>query len=285
MKNESRTVYFDKDLNIEAYHLKGIIQKFPNHFHEYYVIGYIEKGKRQLHCKNKEYIVDKGDLVIFNPYDNHTCQQIDGKTLDYRCINIKSGVMKKAVMEVTGKDFLPYFSQTVFRNDELIPCLKGLHTMVKKGVCDFKKEESFLFLIGQLVAEYADNAAGIIQTGIHMKVELVCNYLKENISKNITLDDLSAITGLSKYYLLRSFTKQKGISPYCYLETLRIAKSQKLLEMGTPPIEVALQTGFSDQSHFTNFYKKLTGLTPKQYMNIFVAAKNVKQPQKEDAPL
>lgn len=271
MTSESRTICFDKDLNIEAYHLKGIIQKFPNHFHEYYVIGFIEKGKRHLYCKNSEYTIDKGDLVLFNPYDNHSCKQIDGKTLDYRCINIKPEVMKKAVLEVTGKDYLPHFSQPIYRNDELIPYLKELHTLIKKGLSDFKKEECFLFLIKQLVEEYADDATDRIQTEIYRKVELICDYLKENISKNITLDELSVIAGLSKYYLLRSFSKQKGISPYSYLETLRIAKSQKLLEMGTPPIDVAIQTGFSDQSHFTNFYKKLTGLTPKQYMNIFAA--------------
>jgi len=87
--------------------------------------------------------------------------------------------------------------------------------------------------------------------------------------KNITLNELSALTGLSKYYLLRSFTKQKGISPYSYLETIRISKAKKFLEQGIAPIDVALQTGFTDQSHFTNFFKKLIGLTPKQYMNIF----------------
>jgi len=87
--------------------------------------------------------------------------------------------------------------------------------------------------------------------------------------ENITLDDLCKLTGLSKYYLLRSFTKQKGIFPYSYLETIRIDKSKKMLEQGVLPIDVALQTGFTDQSHFSNFFKKFIGLTPKQYMNIF----------------
>ena len=69
--------------------------------------------------------------------------------------------------------------------------------------------------------------------------------------------------------MVHSFTKQKGISPYSYLETIRIGKAKKFLEQGISPIEVALKTGFTDQSHFTNFFKKLIGLTPKQYMNIF----------------
>ena len=102
------------------------------------------------------------------------------------------------------------------------------------------------------------------------EIKTVCDFLENNYMKNITLNDLSDLIGLSKYYLLRSFTKQKGISPYSYLETIRIGKAKNFLEQGIAPIDVALQTGFTDQSHFTNFFKKLIGLTPKQYMNIFI---------------
>ena len=94
-------------------------------------------------------------------------------------------------------------------------------------------------------------------------------FFRKNYAKNISLNDLCQLTGLSKYYLLRSFTRQKGISPYSYLETIRIAKAKVLLEQGVLPIEAALQTGFTDQSHFSNFFKRFIGLTPKQYMKIF----------------
>ena len=44
MEQETRTVKYDPELKIEAYSFKGIMQKFPNHFHDYYVIGFIESG-------------------------------------------------------------------------------------------------------------------------------------------------------------------------------------------------------------------------------------------------
>ena len=105
MTQEIRTVKYDAELKVEAYHFQGIMQKFPNHFHEYYVIGFIKKGHRYLSCKNKEYIIVPGDLVLFNPRDNHTCEQIDGKTLDYRCINIQPDTMRKVVFEIIGKEY------------------------------------------------------------------------------------------------------------------------------------------------------------------------------------
>ena len=54
---EQRRVYYDFELELEAYNLKGIVQKFPNHFHDYYVIGFVEGGRRHLWCRGKEYEV------------------------------------------------------------------------------------------------------------------------------------------------------------------------------------------------------------------------------------
>ena len=269
MKNETRIVKYDTDLKIEAYHFQGIMQKFPNHLHEYYVIGFIEKGQRHLSCKNKEYTIEPGDLLLFNPRDNHTCEQIDGQALDYRCINIAVQTMQKAALEITGKDFLPYFTEQVIFHSELVDLLKELHLVIMREEKSFKKEELFFFLLEQLIAEYTEQKTAATQLEPSTEINAICNFLEKNYAENISLNDLCQLTGLSKYYLLRSFTRQKGISPYSYLETIRIAKAKVLLEQGFLPIEAALQTGFTDQSHFSNFFKRFIGLTPKQYMKIF----------------
>jgi AraC-like DNA-binding protein len=205
---------------------------------------------------------------LFNPGDIHTCKQIDGKTLDYRCINIQPEIMSKAAYEITGKDTLPYFTTPVVFHSELVPLLRELHLVVMQEEKDFRKEELFYLLLEELIEEYTDEIPELNAVP-SMETKAICEYLEKNYMKNITLDELSKLTGLSKYYLLRSFTKHKGISPYSYLETIRIDKAKKLLEQGILPIDTALQTGFTDQSHFSNFFKKYIGLTPKKYMNIF----------------
>ena len=48
MRKEMRTVVYDDELRIEAYRFEGIVQPFPNHFHEHYVIGFVEDGQRVL---------------------------------------------------------------------------------------------------------------------------------------------------------------------------------------------------------------------------------------------
>ncbi|HBF6867652.1 TPA: AraC family transcriptional regulator [Clostridioides difficile] len=270
MRQEERTVCFDRELKIEAYRFKGIMQKFPNHFHEHYVIGFIEKGQRYLSCKNKEYTTSTGDLLLFNPFDSHTCEQIDDKVLDYRCINIKPEIMKKTVFEITGKNYLPKFNQPVIFRSELVPLLQELHYIIMEEELDFKKEELFFFLIEQLIEEYTEPNLQSNLENTNIEIQAVCDYLENNYAEHIVLDELSTIAGMNKYSLLRNFTKLKGITPYRYLENIRVNKAKKLLEKGVEPIDAAIQTGFVDQSHFTNFFKNFIGLTPKQYQNIFI---------------
>jgi AraC-like DNA-binding protein/mannose-6-phosphate isomerase-like protein (cupin superfamily) len=268
MKQEERTICFDKELEIEAYHFKGIMQKFPNHFHEHYVIGFIESGRRRLSCKNKEYTISTGDLLLFNPMNNHTCEQLDDKALDYRCINIKPEVMQKIVLEITGQSFLPEFTQPVAFHSEQVSLLRELHQMLMEGRTDFEKEEAFYFLIEQLLTEYTKPVQSELSEGSD-EIQKACDYMDGNFIDLITLDDLSQVSGLKKYTLLRNFTRQRGITPYQYLEMIRVNHSKKLLEQGVEPIDAAGQSGFTDQSHFTKFFKNFIGLTPKQYQNIF----------------
>lgn len=272
MKTETRLVYYDTELEIEAYYLKGIVQKFPNHFHEDYVIGYIESGQRYAYCKGQKYVVRPGDLIIFNPHDTHACEQVGEFPLDWRCINVRPEIMTKIAFEITGKEFLPYFNQTVDFDSDLVPLLRELHTMIVQAEKDFQKEEVFFLFMEQLMDDFI-GTCGISQLHTEIneshEIKIVCEYLEENYTNTISLEELCQITGFSKSYLLRSFTKQKGISPYRYLETIRIDKAKKLLQNGMKPIYVAMETGFSDQSHFTNFFKNLIGLTPRQYMDIF----------------
>ena len=93
MEKETRTVVYDDEIRIEAYHFEGTRQPFPNHFHEYYVVGFVEDGQRVLSCKNKKYIIERGNVILFNPGDNHACVQSDNGTFDYRGFNISKSIM------------------------------------------------------------------------------------------------------------------------------------------------------------------------------------------------
>lgn len=269
MKKETRTVVYDDELRIEAYRFEGIVQPFPNHFHEYYVIGFVEDGRRVLSCKNKEYSIKKGNIVLFNPGDNHACVQSDDGTFDYRGFNITKEVMLDLAEEVTGNRELPVFSQNVIFDEEVTCYLHPLHELVMKGSCEFGKEENLLLLISLLIQKYGKTFESCIPE-CRDEIEKACAFMEQHYAERIYLDQICRCAGLSKSTLLRTFTKSKGVTPYSYLENIRIGEAKKLLEQGIPPIDAALQTGFSDQSHFTKYFTRYIGLAPGIYREIFL---------------
>lgn len=273
MKNEIRVVRYDQELQVEAYRFCGIMQKFPNHFHDHYVIGYIESGARFLSCCNKEYQVSPGDLLLFNPGDNHKCNAIKNSPLDYRCLNIPIDVMRLFSSEITRGSSLPHFSPSVVPQYNKIILLHQIHEMILQEQPCLQKEEAFLLFIEQLIFDFATKNSDLFSSIQEDPLEKVCQWMTIHFAENISLNDLSQIAKQNKYTLLRSFTRQKGITPYRYLTTLRINHAKKWLEEGVKPLEAGLNAGFSDQSHFTNIFKELIGLTPKQYQNIFTTSK------------
>lgn len=266
---EQRHIFYDCCLGIEAYQLSGIVQKFPNHFHECYVIGFIEGGCRHLWCRGSEYDLSRGDLILFNPKDNHFCSPMNGELLDYRALNIPVPVMKKAAADITGKEFVPQFTVNVVYHSDITTSLADVYNAIVTDASPFEKEEAFFFLLEQILKEHSAPYEEHNGVFLDSAIADTCEYLKEHYSENITLEELTEQIHLSKSWLLHTFTKQTGVSPYRYLQSIRLEEAKKLLEQAVPPIDAAARAGFTDQSHFTRFFKDFTGLTPKQYQKIF----------------
>ena len=268
MKRETKTVVYDEELGIEAYRFEGTGQTFPNHFHEHYVIGLVEKGQRCLSCRNREYHIGSGAILLFNPGDTHGCVQSDGGTLDYRGINISKSVMGSLAEELTGRKSLPGFSENVIYDGEIACCLRLFHEMVMSGSDDFGKEESLLLLLSALLQTCGQPFEQCVPE-CRQEIERACEFMRRHYSRRISLEEICRHAGLSKSTLLRAFTKSKGVTPYRYLETIRINEAKALLGKGLQPVEAAMRTGFSDQSHFTNYFGRFIGLAPGAYREIF----------------
>lgn len=59
------------------------------------------------------------------------------------------------------------------------------------------------------------------------------------------------------------------MTPHCYLESVRVGAARRILEQGAAPVEAANLCGFADQSHMTNCFGRLIGLSPGAYREIF----------------
>ena len=138
-----------------------------------------------------------------------------------------------------------------------------------EGSGEFEKEEHLLLLLGTLIGLGGrPSAERLAEDG--GEIGRACRFMEENYDRRISLDEICREAHSSKSALLRAFAKGRGMTPYRYLETVRINRAREFLEQGMMPAEAALRTGFSDQSHFTNYFNRVIGLTPGMYREIFL---------------
>jgi len=99
---------------------------------------------------------------------------------------------------------------------------------------------------------------------------IVLDYIKENYSQPITIDDMVNTIHLSKYHFIRRFNRIMGVTPYNYLTNYRITMAKTMLRQTTKQVsEIAEECGFLDTSNFITHFKKRTGQKPLQYRRDF----------------
>ncbi|MEO0457821.1 MAG: helix-turn-helix domain-containing protein [Cyanobacteria bacterium P01_A01_bin.114] len=126
-------------------------------------------------------------------------------------------------------------------------------------------------LAARLVQNYAVNkpspsleskAHGLPQS----QLQRVIDYMRANLSQDLSILDLATLTNMSKSHFSRSFKQSVGISPYQYLMQQRVERAKQLLEQQSLAIStIALDCGFANQTHLTKVFRQMTGVTPKAY--------------------
>lgn len=151
-------------------------------------------------------------------------------------------------------------------DNEISLYLHSLHIALMSGNREEKRKYLTFFM--RMLTLYCTGTDD--KTALHKgKIAEACDYMKRNFDRQISLDEICRHVGMSKSSLLRIFTKAVRVTPYRYLENIRVSRAKELLEAGVQPVDAAMMTGFSDQSHFTNCFTKFFGFPPAFYRSIF----------------
>ena len=99
------------------------------------------------------------------------------------------------------------------------------------------------------------------------RLRAVVEHIEEHLDASPSLEQMAAAARLSTYHFARQFKAATGLPPHQYVITRRVERAKELLETGThlSLAEVAAQVGFSDQSQFCHHFKRLVGVTPRQF--------------------
>ena len=96
----------------------------------------------------------------------------------------------------------------------------------------------------------------------------IIELIEDRLAEKISLDDLAHAVGMSAFHFSRRFKAAFGIAPHAYVMHSRVAKAQEMLRRRKIAQKViALECGFSDQSHFCNTFRRITGTSPMAYQN------------------
>lgn len=99
----------------------------------------------------------------------------------------------------------------------------------------------------------------------------VREYVAAHLDRQITLDDLAAQAGYSRYHFARGFRAATGLPPYAYIVRERIALACQMLSDREIPISaIAAATGFASHAQFSSRFRQMTGLAPSAFRELLL---------------
>src|SRR5699024_8569670 len=237
-----------------------------SHTHHFTELFYIVSGKGAFVLSDREVPVKENDLVIINPNVEHTEKSNEQDSLEYIALGLE-GTSFSLPKEADQIGLFIYQGD----RDDILFYLKKLLLKVLNNNSNIEIVCKNIIEILIIKLRRAKNITVKKSTPLQMNqsVALAKHYINQNYRDPITLDILSKVGNINKYYLAHTFKQDIGISPIEYLNQVRIKEAQTLLETTNYTIaEVARFNGYSSQSFFSQAFKRKVKLTPSAYRRL-----------------
>lgn len=245
-------------------------QHFSKHTHDGYAFGVITKGELDFSYLNRSWQAHPGAINLVVPGEVHDGHGKSGVGWSYKMLYLPANTLKEINHHRSGQDKLPWFSSGVVEHPQLAQELLQLHLQLNYTDMDLLQQESLLTdWLTSFIEQYgAEQPKEQLMGAEQVHIKLCLDYLHEYYQGQISLHTLSQLTNLSPYYLLRSFKNSVGVPPHLYQQQLRISRAKTLLTEGKSLADIAVELGYTDQSHFSKQFKQIVGLTPGIFASI-----------------
>jgi len=248
--------------DIEIKKCNNSIHSSKVHFHNEVSIGLIERGSTKTEISGNTYELHEKTFLIIPPNIPHKCNPYNYKSWNFRMLYITNEWFKSAFNIQGEKIKFDYMKIGENMFSDIIELTDNIEAERMSLENEIKLVDYISILIRNDKLTLDEDASEKINL---KKINQIKQYINENYLKNIMLDDLAKVAQVSKYYLIRKFNECYGLSPHQYITNLRINYSKKLLKNNKDVAEIAIDSGFYDQSHFIKCFKEYTGVTPMNY--------------------
>jgi AraC-like DNA-binding protein len=247
----------DTDGNIIIKTCDNSIHSSKRHFHQEISIALVESGNSKVEVGPQTYDITERTFLIIPENSVHSCHPYNFDKWKFNMLYINrlwfDSVYNKAYK--TKFSYIKLDSQQYDRISEFF-------NSIKENFFDIEKEAKLIELISML----KQDVNGCTNDLNIDKIERTKKFIDNNYLNDISLCDLEKVSDLNRYSVIRQFSEQYGLAPHQYITNARINFAKTLFKSGYSFADIAVQSGFYDQSHFTKCFKNYTGVTPKHYL-------------------
>lgn len=232
------------------------------HTHACAELFFVTAGRGHFQLQHESFSVAVSDLVLVNASVPHTEVSQAGSPMEYTVLGVEG-------LEVLTDTEGYALSHITSGWEEITFCLKLMHQEARSGQAGYHLVCQHLLDVILLRLQRQDDlalASSEPRHKISRECDLVRRYIDNHFKENLTLDQLSDIAHINKYYLVHAFRKEYNISPISYLITRRTQESRFLLTNTDYTLsQIAQILGFSSPSYFSQSFRRLEGMSPMEY--------------------
>lgn len=247
------------------------------HYHDHYEAFYSISGNMLYAIEGRKYQLSVGTLLLISPFEFHQlCEQTGGYAerigLRFNASLLESLSTSECNLatcfDTQSPTYTNLYQLSEAQQREIDYILQGLlneqnGTRFGTSLAEQTLLTQFFLLINRASIEGAQMPA--MYDPAEQLVRQVLEYMELNYAESISLELLEKKFYVSRYQITRDFTRLVGCPPYRYLLQKRLQHAQRLLNIGVPPQQVAIQCGFSDYTNFYRRFKNVYGISPQAY--------------------
>lgn len=233
------------------------------HTHAFCELFFVTNGSGSFQFDGDSTSLRANDLIIINPYVEHTEFSVEDDPLEYIVLGIEGLRFSPSTQEETSHSIYRLKNSPTIGNyiKQLLSEAQE-QALGYESVCKHLLDIVLTLILRQEELHIAITPSSYIQPFcVQIK-----DYMDAHFKEALDLDALAKIAKQNKYYLAHAFSQSYGISPMRYLMKRRIDESMHLLAQTTMPIyDIGDIVGFSSPSHFAQAFKRVTGSSPNAY--------------------